>query len=308
VAGRKRSELSGSGAQADLARRLRALRDESGLTLRQAAVKSGYSQAALSGAESGRRVPSWEVTEAFVQVCGGNPLTWRQLWEFASGAEERGLPGGEEEIQDEPGHAHHACTCAAAPHDEPPPAASDAAPPRRAPRPAVLAITGAALALCAAAALGGWALADRSNSASRPSSASSPVGGIAARDGTDPYDDRCKADEKELDWAPVSRADGSNFGNILLMYSPNCEAAWGYLNGPNTTAWTSHIVAHRIPGSAAAASEFNGNAKYGSWGNVLSTHTGCVYIEAYITDSKGAEGPHARTACMQPAPAVAPSG
>ena len=84
MAGRKRNDLSGTGAQGDLARRLRVLRDESGLTFRQLAAKSGYSQATLSSAEAGRRPPSWEVTEAFVQSCGDDPRQWRQLWELAT--------------------------------------------------------------------------------------------------------------------------------------------------------------------------------------------------------------------------------
>jgi transcriptional regulator with XRE-family HTH domain len=73
----------GSGVGAEFARRLRDLRDASGLTLRLLAIKSGYSQGALSQAESGRAVPSWEITTAFIQVCGDDPSLWRQLWEVA---------------------------------------------------------------------------------------------------------------------------------------------------------------------------------------------------------------------------------
>jgi transcriptional regulator with XRE-family HTH domain len=75
--------LVGTGLQVEFAQRLRDLRDASGLTLRQVATKSGYSQGALSQAESGRSVPSWEITTAFVQTCGANPDAWRQLWEVA---------------------------------------------------------------------------------------------------------------------------------------------------------------------------------------------------------------------------------
>jgi transcriptional regulator with XRE-family HTH domain len=87
LAGRKRKELSGTGAPAELARRLRAQRDEQDMTLRQLAAKSGYSQASLSGAESGKRVPTWELTAAFVQSCGCDPAAWRQLWETAAASE-----------------------------------------------------------------------------------------------------------------------------------------------------------------------------------------------------------------------------
>ncbi|HKS99055.1 MAG TPA: helix-turn-helix transcriptional regulator, partial [Rugosimonospora sp.] len=66
-----------------LARRLRGMRDDRGLTLREVAHKSGYSQASLSTAESGRRLPSWDLVQAFVQSCGEDPALWRQLWELA---------------------------------------------------------------------------------------------------------------------------------------------------------------------------------------------------------------------------------
>ncbi|WP_194905504.1 helix-turn-helix domain-containing protein [Catenulispora rubra] len=83
MAGRKRSEVVGAGALAALADRLRRLRDDQGLTLRELAHKSGYSHASLSTAESGRRRPSWELLQAFVQSCGEDPVAWRQLWELA---------------------------------------------------------------------------------------------------------------------------------------------------------------------------------------------------------------------------------
>jgi transcriptional regulator with XRE-family HTH domain len=291
MAGRKRNELSGTGIQAELARRLRELRDQSGLTMRQVAAKSGYSQATLSTAESGRRTPTWEVTEAFAQSCGADAREWRQLWEMAA----RSAPS-------EPDA--RAADIEAAPHPgdtaSPAPAAQDDIVDTgdanlRRPRRRRIAILLAAGLSVTAAGVGGWALATGQSPA--PSAS-------VARDGTDPYADHCKADEKQLDWQPVSYKDGRPFGTLMLMYSLSCQAAWGYLNGPNTTAWTTHIIAHRIPGSAIAASDFNGNAPYGSWGNVLSTRSGCVYIEAYVVDAHG-EGSHARTACIQaPSPAA----
>jgi hypothetical protein len=258
------------------------------------AAKSGYSQASLSAAESGRRAPSWELTAAFVQSCGGDPVAWRQLWELAA----QTVPAPAEES--EPAAAQ------AAADTESPQAAADeveeddvndlvTAPGpdgmrrRPASRMRVVLVGAGICVLVAAGVVGGLALADGSHPAQT---------GGPARDGTDPYDDGCKADEKQLDWQPVYYPDGRTFGTLLLMGSASCQAAWGYLDGPNTTAWTTHIVAHRIPGSASAPSQFYGNASFGSWGNVLSTHTGCVYVEAYVTDSHS-QGPHARTACIE---------
>ncbi len=121
----------------------------------------------------------------------------------------------------------------------------------------------------------------------------------AALDNTDPYADGCKLDEKRLDGQKVYRRDGHLFGTIFLVYSHACRAEWGYLDAPNSSAWTIHINTYRIPGLTATRWHFSGNTAYGSWGNVLSTREGCVYTEAYVVDRDG-QGPPARTACIQP--------
>jgi transcriptional regulator with XRE-family HTH domain len=316
MAGRKRTELTGTGVTVELARRLRTLRDQNQLTLRQLAVKSGFSHSALSLAESGRVVPSWDVMAAFVQSCGQNPDQWRQLWEVArdgaaavpgtggeatdgeatggegtGGEATGGRPAGRE-IADDRAASDEGATAAA--DDPAAPLPSPAAGRRRV---VLRAVAGAAAVAVIASVATLLALRHPPSPAARQA--------VIAKDGTDPYADHCKADETELDWQVVKRADGATFGTILLMYSPACQAAWGYLDGPNTSAWTTHIVAHRIPGGAIAPSQFGGNAAYGSWGNVLSTRPGCVYIEAYVVDKTG-PGPHARTACIQPPPAPSP--
>jgi DNA-binding XRE family transcriptional regulator len=83
MAGRQREPITTAGPHAELARRLRDLRDRSGLTLRQLAERSGYSRAALSAAEAGRHLPSWELVAAFAQSCRADAHLWRQLWEMA---------------------------------------------------------------------------------------------------------------------------------------------------------------------------------------------------------------------------------
>lgn len=319
MAGRKRAEVAATGLSAELALRLRALRDESGLTLRQLAAKSGFSPSALSLAESGRAVPSWDVVAAFVQACGEDPARWRQLWEIAQehGARPVADPDAATDrdtaAAPQPGGDEVVGTAQARP--EQPDATSQATDGPLAPAPrgsrrraAIL----AAGAVAVAAAVGVSLLVTQTSSggtgkqpATAPRSLVAAPLVAPAKDGTDPYDDRCKADEKQLDWQPVFRPDHSTFGAILLMYSPACQAAWGYLNGPNTTAWTTHIIAYRVPGNATAPSQFDGDAAYGSWGNVLSTRTGCVYIEAYVVGSPG-EGARAKTACIQPVPPTAP--
>ncbi len=275
--GRRRSPLAGSGFQAQLAQRLRDVRDASGLTLRQLAAKSGYSQSALSQAESARAVPSWELVATFVQTCGEDPANLRSLWELA-----------------------HAAPLSAA-RSEPRQTAAEgdampaAEPTRRRWRRRVLVATAAGL--IAASSSIAWLIAD-----SRTTSlgTTTPLARVtAARDGTDPQVDHCTADAEQLNSRPVYRKGGSLFGSIVLIYSASCQAAWGRLDAPNSSAWTVHIIAHRIPGPGIAAWQFSGNVGFGSWGNVLSTRHGCVYAEAYVVDKSG-EGPHARTSCVQP--------
>jgi transcriptional regulator with XRE-family HTH domain len=304
MAGRKRADVAAMGLSAELARRLRTLRDGSHLTLRQLAVKSGFSASTLSLAESGRTVPSWDLVAAFVQSCGQDPARWRQLWEItqAQAAAQAADPAA-----DPPPVSVAEQTADTADADDQQEAAEEAeeavAPAsagRR--RPAVLA---GAIVLAAAISAVAIVTLTSAGTGGKPAALAAQSAVIAAKDGTDPYADNCKADEKQLDWQPVRRADHTMFGTIVLMYSPACQAAWGYLDGPNSTAWTTHIIAHRIPGNITAASQFVGNADYGSWGNVLSTRAGCVYVEGYVTDRTG-QGPHARTACFQPHPPSAP--
>ncbi len=63
--------------------RLVKLRDEIGLTSAQLAAMTDYSEADLEEATSGRTLPSWELTSAYIQACGDNPEQWRPWWEHA---------------------------------------------------------------------------------------------------------------------------------------------------------------------------------------------------------------------------------
>lgn len=82
--GRHENPISGSGPVADFAQQLRLLRQHAALTLRQVAASTGLSTATLSGAASGRALPTWDVASAYVQACGGNTDDWRMRWEHAA--------------------------------------------------------------------------------------------------------------------------------------------------------------------------------------------------------------------------------
>ncbi|MER7187676.1 serine/threonine-protein kinase, partial [Streptomyces hyaluromycini] len=66
----------------DFAEGLRELRAQApgSPTYRELAVRARYSSSALSDAASGRRLPSWEVTAAFVTACGGDVRRWQDRW------------------------------------------------------------------------------------------------------------------------------------------------------------------------------------------------------------------------------------
>jgi hypothetical protein len=64
---------------------LRELRDDAGRpSFRTMAAAAHYSHTALSGVLSGGRLPSLELTIAFVRACGGDEDAWRSRWHRAN--------------------------------------------------------------------------------------------------------------------------------------------------------------------------------------------------------------------------------
>jgi tetratricopeptide (TPR) repeat protein len=73
------------GALQDLAAGLRQLRaNDGGRSYRQLAKRANFAPSTLARAASGRALPSWDLTEAYVLACGGDPDHWRPLWTEAS--------------------------------------------------------------------------------------------------------------------------------------------------------------------------------------------------------------------------------
>lgn len=71
----------GTGPLASFAWDLRALRDKAGGTpYRVLAKRAGFCASTLSVAASGARLPSLDVTLAYVQACGGDPEVWQARW------------------------------------------------------------------------------------------------------------------------------------------------------------------------------------------------------------------------------------
>ncbi|HXA61948.1 MAG TPA: helix-turn-helix transcriptional regulator, partial [Streptosporangiaceae bacterium] len=80
---------------------LRKLRTEAGSPpYRELARDAHFSKATLSDAASGHRLPTLEVTLAYVGACGGDVEEWRARWHALRA--ELGLPAQEEDQPSEP--------------------------------------------------------------------------------------------------------------------------------------------------------------------------------------------------------------
>ncbi|MEV6872957.1 helix-turn-helix domain-containing protein [Amycolatopsis sp. NPDC051128] len=84
--GRPEKPVNASGGTAtQFARELRELRARAGNpTYREMARSAMFSSSVLSSAASGNRMPSLQVTLAFVAACGGDHEAWRQQWHAAT--------------------------------------------------------------------------------------------------------------------------------------------------------------------------------------------------------------------------------
>ncbi|MEU7474880.1 helix-turn-helix domain-containing protein [Lentzea sp. NPDC042327] len=82
---RERPLDAGDGAVLAFARELRALRERAGSpTYRELSARTHYSEAALSQAAAGRKLPTLQVALAYVRACGGDEDEWRQRWQETS--------------------------------------------------------------------------------------------------------------------------------------------------------------------------------------------------------------------------------
>jgi Domain of unknown function (DUF4407)/Helix-turn-helix domain len=91
--GRPENPLSSDGGPvAELASELRLMRRRADLTYRELAAKTGRTPSTLSVAADGQRLPSWPVTRAWVEACGGNGSTVRDLYERACTVAGRPVP------------------------------------------------------------------------------------------------------------------------------------------------------------------------------------------------------------------------
>jgi transcriptional regulator with XRE-family HTH domain len=68
----------------EFAEELRRLRERAGLTLRELADRTHWSATVLCDATRGLKLPTWEVTRAYVTACGGDLQEWYPRWKAES--------------------------------------------------------------------------------------------------------------------------------------------------------------------------------------------------------------------------------
>lgn len=84
-----------------LAGRLRALRADAGLTLRDLSRKVHVSDSSLSRYFTGQALPPWEVVEALADLAGADHVELRQCWESATESRNRSRWSGQSGAPDE---------------------------------------------------------------------------------------------------------------------------------------------------------------------------------------------------------------
>src|SRR5882757_8774305 len=84
--GRRESRLDPEAGELQrFAQGLRELRADAGSpSYRQLALRAGFSAPTLSEAAAGNRLPTLQVTLAYVRGCGGDESSWRQYWQRLS--------------------------------------------------------------------------------------------------------------------------------------------------------------------------------------------------------------------------------
>jgi hypothetical protein len=269
-----------TGFVADLAE----LRREAGQpSLRKMAGVSHYSHTALSSVLSGTRLPSQELTLAFVRACGGDEQAWRERWrreyELLHG------PPAQTVVAGGPGTA--------------------SAPDRR--RPA-LTVGVAALVVVLVLAVAAAAGAFRSGPPAGPGASPPVAAPVAAPDGSDPQEQRCQLDAVSARTVPIPDPDPSRpaYGSLTLRYSPHCQAAWPLFVSSERVPTGATIRLRASRPSDGAASEFDypymvPPQVFSVFGNVLQTGRGCVSVTVEIVaPQSGGPLANAATPCLQP--------
>lgn len=284
--------MDDSDAPGRLGLHLRRLRRTAGLSQRQMASRLGLSaHSAVSDYESGRRLPAADILAAYERALAlpeGELAAYRRR-DLSRRADEE-----------------FRTAAAAAPVSEPNPVSEPAS------RPAGVHIV-VPRSLAAALVIGvvtlvtlGGAQPGRSAPSSQPvwAATNQHVSDRAERpapenmDGDDPRARGCALDAVTIAEVPLLLPGELPFGTLRLRHSVLCGTSWGSASYENPDLFTVRIAAHRDVDHAQVRSEWSNNTPPGSYGDMLSTATGCVWVEAVVVTPDGAATP-ARTPCEQ---------
>jgi transcriptional regulator with XRE-family HTH domain len=314
---------------ASLGAELRRLRKAHGMTQRTLAQRLGYSaHSAIADYEAGRRVPANDVLTGYEGLFGLSAgslqrqraaviarLADEQFQaqadeQFQAQAEEQFQAQVEEQFQAEADVLVVGRVPAAEPARSP---AGDLPPPREPrrrrwiPRRRVIILALAATVLAVAA--GGWVMASGNEtgrgldptwgeSNQHVTDKSERSGSPEDMDGDDPRARDCVFDAVVRETVPLLLPGGKPFGVLRLRHSAHCGASWGSALYPNPQMYTVEITVTRPADGAEARSQWGNNTPPGSYGDMLSTATGCVRVSAVVITPRGT-GPTAVTSCFK---------
>jgi Helix-turn-helix domain len=297
-----------AGPVAEFAYQLRQLRERAGRpTYRQLEETTHYSATALSRAAAGERLPSRDVTLAFVAACGGDVAEWGRRW---SAAKTESDPHPDRAVPDAQDPA------------APIPAATIRPFSRRHALPSWLRRTGFATAMIASVFVlvaGGdlrhagagrgtsagsigrdptWSDVTQNTRAAYNGAQVEPPTALAPEpmDGDDPRARNCYADAVVRQVVPFYLPGGTKFGDLRLRHSARCGASWASAYYSNPNLYTVKLAVHRPADGAIVVFDWANNTPPGSYADMLSTGTGCVWVEARVVSPAGT-GPTARTGC-----------
>jgi hypothetical protein len=272
---------------------LRTLRDTAGpLPYRVMSDQAHYSKATLATAAAGHRLPTLDVTLAYVVACGGNREEWRQRWHETRhdlGVEANELP------QKLPANVAMPTQLTWR---------------RRSFRRLLGGLGVAAIVTASVLTILIWP-------ASAPISAAAPPYDVAATprfiaagalsaqpvvDGADPKRTGCSNDPylTTIDSVEMDTQGEHWLGNVELRYSPHCHATWGRFSpAPGTTELTGAkitIVAMREKDRPISTQYEDSYVGLAVFGNLLPIGHGCV--RATVTVRTATTQASATTACV----------
>jgi transcriptional regulator with XRE-family HTH domain len=281
----------------DLGRELRRLRDTRRLTQAQTALAVGLSaRSAVADYESGRRTPPDDIVANYERAFALEPGTLRRHRDqiHAREAEQRytealAAAAAPPDPQSEHAQTHNTRTVQPTPRR-----LTNRALARTA------ALIGLSFMLAGSASASGttiravdptWvALTQNVTNPVIPSTPPEPM------DGDDPRARDCYADAVTVQQVPLDLPGGKRFGTLRLRHSARCGTSWGSAYYSNPQLYTIRITVHRPKDDGIIRNDWSNNTPPGSYSDMLSTATGCVWVEAVVITPAATSTP-AHTSC-----------